>query len=201
MPKKEKKKIGSNRTRCTIFPIAVETVVMSWNIAGCIKSFAQGVVIVAPKVFNTSVCAPVANVTIWTVVVIIATTKMVMAAIATDREHLRAVGVLDATLQRKNPHIKLLLQHTWSAGHIVTVEAVFMVRHVTNSIMARAVIIQPKATIRNTLLVVSISVQVSCVTNLPSLAVFIGVASTKVLRSSMSTDGMRPWTVVVCGAA
>ena len=74
-----------------------------------------------------------------------------------------------------------------------------MVRHVTNSIMARAVIIQPKATIRNTLLVVSISVQVSCVTNLPSLAVFIGVASTKVLASSMSTDGMRLWTVVVCG--
>jgi len=178
--------IQSSTSRCTIFPIAVETVVMSWNIAGCIKSFALGVVIVAPKVFNTSVCAPVANVTIWTVVVIIATTKMVMAAIATDREHLRAVGVLDAT---------------WSAGHIVTVEAVFMVRHVTNSIMARAVIIQPKATIRNTLLVVSISVQVSCVTNLPSLAVFIGVASTKVLRSSMSTDGMRPWTVVVCGAA
>ena len=94
---RKRKKIGSNRTRCTIFPIAVETVVMSWNIAGCIKSFALGVVIVAPKVFNTSVCAPVANVTIWTVVVIIATTKMVMAAIATDREHLRAVGVLDAT--------------------------------------------------------------------------------------------------------
>ena len=57
------------------------------------------------------------------------------------------------------------------------------------------------ATIRNTLLVVPISVQVPCVTNLPSLAVFIGVASAKVLRSSMSTDGMRSWTVVVCGAA
>merc|ERR1719430_2286161 len=83
----------------------------------------------------------------------------------------------------------------------ITVEAVVVGRDVTNSIMARAVIIQIVATIRNTLLVVAISVQVFCVTNLPSLAVFIGVASAKVLRSSMATDGMRSWTVVVCGAA
>ena len=76
-----------------------------------------------------------------------------------------------------------------------------MVRDVANSIMAGAVIVQLITTIRNTLLVVAISVQVSCVTNLASLAVFIGIASTKVLRSSMSTDGMRSWTVVVCGAA
>ena len=76
-----------------------------------------------------------------------------------------------------------------------------MVRDVTNSIMARAVFVQLITTIRDTLLVVAISVQVSCVTNLPSVAVFIGIASTKVLRSSMSTDGMRSWTVVVCGAA
>ena len=76
-----------------------------------------------------------------------------------------------------------------------------MVRHVTKCIMARAVIIQLITTIRNTLLVVAISVQVSCVTNLPSLAVFIGVASAKVLGSSMATDGMRSWTVVVCRAA
>ena len=97
--------------------------------------------------------------------------------------------------------MKLLFQHTWSAAHIVTVEAVLMVRDVTDSIMARAVIIQLITTIRNTLLVVAISVQVSCVTNLASLAVFVGVASAKVLRSSVSTDGMRSWTVVVRGAA
>lgn len=170
----------------TIFPVTEEAVGMTWNIADCIKSIAQGVVVVAPKVFNTSVCVLVANVTIWTVIVFGTTTKMVMAVIATDREELRAVAVGDAT---------------WFAVHIVTVEAVFMVRDVTNSIMARAVIIQLITTIRNTLLVVAIFVQVSCVTNLSSLAVFIGGASTKVLRSSMSTDGMRPWTVVVCGAA
>jgi len=131
------------------------------------------------------VCVLVTNVTIWTVVVIGTTTKMVMATIATDREELRAVAVVDAT---------------WSATHIVTVEAVFMVRDVANSIMAGAVIVQLITTIRNTLLVVAISVQVSCVTNLASLAVFIGIASTKVLRSSMSTDRMRSGTVIICGA-
>ena len=70
---------------------------MTWNVTGGIKSFAHAAVVVAPKVFNTSVCVLVANVTIWTVNVIRTTTKMVMAAIATDREHIRAVGVLDAT--------------------------------------------------------------------------------------------------------
>jgi len=172
----------------TIFPITPEAVVVAWNIAGDIKSWAQAVVVVAAKVFNTAANAIVitlANVTSWTVGVNVTTTKMVMAIIATDREELWAVAVFDAT---------------WPAGHIVTVETVVVGRDVTNSIMARAVIIQLIATIRNTLLVVAISVQVSCVANLPRLAVFIGVASAKVLRSSMSTDGMRSWTVVVCGA-
>lgn len=173
----------------TIFPITPEAVVMAWNIAGGIESWTQAVVVVAAKVFNTAanvIAITLANVTSWTVGVNVTTTKMVMATIATDREELWAVAVFDAT---------------WPAGHIVTVEAVVVGRDVTNSIMARAVIIQLIATIRNTLLIVAISVQVSCVANLPSLAVFIGVASAKVLRSSMSTDGMRSWTVVVCGAA
>jgi len=181
--------IQSSATNCTIFSTTVEAVVMTWNVAGGIKSNAQAVVVVAPKVFNTAANAisiTLANVTSWTVCVNVTTTKMVMAIIAADREELRTVAVFDAT---------------WSAGDIVTIEAVFVVRDVANSIVARAVIIQLITTIRNTLLVVAISVQVSCVTNLPSLAVFIGVASAKVLRSSMSTDGMRSWTVVVCGAA
>ena len=66
---------------------------MTWNVAGGIISFAQGVVVVAPKVFNTSVSVLVANVTIWTVNVIGTTTKMVISAIATDREELWAVAV------------------------------------------------------------------------------------------------------------
>jgi len=175
--------------RCTIFPITPEAVVMAWNVAGGIKSYAQAVVVVAAKVFNTAadvLVITLANVTSWTVSVNVTTTKMVVAVIATDREELRAVAVFDAT---------------WSAAHIVTVEAVVVVRDVTDSIMAGAVIIQLITTIRNTLLVVAISVQVSCVTDLASLAVFVGVASAKVLRSSVSTDGMRSWTVGICGAA
>ena len=76
-----------------------------------------------------------------------------------------------------------------------------MIWNIADCIKSFALGVVIVATIRNTLLVVAISIQVSCVTNLPSLAVFIGVASAKVLRSSMATDGMRSWTVVVCGAA
>jgi len=166
----------------TFFPVTVEAVFMIWNIADCIESFTQGVVAVAPKVFDTPVGVLVTDVPIWTVSVIGTATKVVMAAIATNREELRAVAVVDAA---------------WSAGHIVTVEAVFMVRHVTKCIMARAVIIQLITTIGNTLRVVPVSVQVSCVTDLSSLAVFVGVASTLVIRSSMSTDGMSVWTVAI----
>ena len=74
-----------------------------------------------------------------------------------------------------------------------------MVRHVANLIVARTVFVSLKATVRNALLVVAIAVQVSGVTDLPSLTIFVGVASAKVLRASMTTDWVRPWTVVVCG--
>ena len=74
-----------------------------------------------------------------------------------------------------------------------------MVRHVANLIVARTVFVSLKATVRNALLVVAIAVQVSSVTDLSSLTIFVGVASAKVLRASMTTDWVRPWTVVVCG--
>ena len=73
---------------------------MAWNVAGDIKSYAQGVVVVAAKVFNTAadvLVITLANVTSRTVSVNVTTTKMVVAVIATDREELRAVAVFDAT--------------------------------------------------------------------------------------------------------
>ena len=73
---------------------------MAWNVAGDIKSYTQLVVVVAAKVFNTAadvLVITLANVTSWTVGVNVATTKMVVAVIATDREELRAVAVFDAT--------------------------------------------------------------------------------------------------------
>ena len=74
-----------------------------------------------------------------------------------------------------------------------------MVRHVANLVVARTVFVSLKATVRNALLVVAIAVQVSSVTDLSSLTIFVGIASAKVLRASMTTDWVRPWTVVVCG--
>ena len=74
-----------------------------------------------------------------------------------------------------------------------------MVRHIANLIVARTVFVSLKATVRNALLVVAIAVQVSGVTDLSSLTIFVGIASAKVLRASMTTDWVRPWTVVVCG--
>ena len=70
---------------------------MTWNVAGDIKSYTQLVVVVAAKVFNTAADALVitlANVTSWTVGVNVTTTKMVVAAIATDREELRTVAIV-----------------------------------------------------------------------------------------------------------
>ena len=78
-------------------PITVEAVVMSWNIADCVPSYAQGVVVVATKIFNTAAGVLVADVSIWTVIVISTATKMVMTVIATNREELRAVSVVNAT--------------------------------------------------------------------------------------------------------
>ena len=78
-------------------PITVEAVVMSWNIADCVPPFTQGVVAVATKIFNTAAGVLVADVSIWTVIVISTATKMVMTVIATNREELRAVTVVNAT--------------------------------------------------------------------------------------------------------
>ena len=70
---------------------------MAWNVAGDIKSYTQLVVVVATKVFNTAADALVitfAKVTSWTVGVNVTTTKMVVAAIATDGEELRTVAIV-----------------------------------------------------------------------------------------------------------
>ena len=70
---------------------------MAWNVAGDIKSYTQLVVVVAAKVFNTAADALVitlAKVTSWTVGVNVTSTKMVVAAIATDREELRTVAIV-----------------------------------------------------------------------------------------------------------
>ena len=90
-------------------------------------------------------------------------------------------------------------QITWLAGHVVTVETVFVIGNVTDGIESVTVLVQVVAAVRDAFLAVAVPVDVSRVTDLAGLAVGVGIASAKVLRASMTTDWVRPWTVVVCG--
>jgi len=126
---------------------------------------------------------------VGTISVTVASTEVFSSTMTTDWVFVRTVAIV---IQPSTTNYTVFP---------ITVEAVVMSWNIADCIKSSTFAVVIVATIRNTLLVVPISVQVSCVTNLPSLAVFIGVASTTVIRSSVSTDGMRPWTVVVCGAA
>jgi len=126
---------------------------------------------------------------VGTVSVTVASTEVFSSTMTTDWVFVRTVAIV---IQPSTTNYTVFP---------ITVEAVVMSWNIADCIKSFALGVVIVATIRNTLLVVAISVQVPCVTNLPSLAVFIGVASAKVLGSSMATDGMRSWTVVVCGAA
>ena len=90
------KRITHSLTNCTIFAIAIEAVLMVWNVADLIVSRAISIGIVASKVFNTAVF-PVADVSGWTIFIVDTTAKMIMAAIAANWVELRAVTVVNAT--------------------------------------------------------------------------------------------------------
>ena len=92
-------------------------------------------------------------------------------------------------------------QITWLAGHVVTVEAVFVIGDVTDGIESVTVLVQVVAAVRDAFVVVAVPVDVSRVTDLIGLAVGVSVASAKVLRASMATNGVGSRTVVVCGTA
>jgi len=126
---------------------------------------------------------------VGTISVTVASTEVFSSTMTTDWEF---VGTVAIVIQPSTTDYTVFP---------ITVEAVVMSWNIADCIKSSTFAVVIVATIRNTLLVVPISVQVPCVTNLPSLAVFIGVASAKVLRSSVATDGMRSWTVVVCRAA
>ena len=92
-------------------------------------------------------------------------------------------------------------QITWLAGHVVTVETIFVIRNVTDGIESVTVLVQVVAAVRDAFVVVAVPVDVSRVTDLIGLAVGVSVASAKVLRASMATNGVGSRTVVVCGTA
>merc|ERR1719494_837119 len=109
-----------------------------------------------------------------------------MPIVPTNREHVRAVVVVDAT---------------WLAGHVVTVETVFVIGDVTDGIESVTVLVQVVATVRDAFIAVAVPVDVPRVTDLVGLAVGVSVASAKVLGASMATNGVGSRTVVVCGTA
>ena len=88
-------------TNCTIFPSTIEAVLVVWNVTDFVESFAHRIVIVAPKVFNASIF-PIADVARWTVFVLLTTTEMLVPIVAANREHVRAVVVVDATLESES---------------------------------------------------------------------------------------------------
>ena len=92
-------------------------------------------------------------------------------------------------------------QITWLAGHVVTVETVFVIGNVTDGIESVTVLVQVVAAVWDTFVAVAVPVDVSRVTDLIGLAVGVSVASAKVLRASMATNGVGSRTVVVCGTA
>jgi len=141
-------------------------------------------VVTADVLYATIV--PIADVAGRTVFVLLTTTEMLVPIVAANREHVRAVVVVDAT---------------WLAGHVVTVETVFVIGDVTDGIKSVTVLVQVVAAVRDTFVAVAVPVDVSRVTDLVGLAVGVSVASAKVLRASMATNGVGSRTVVVCGTA
>merc|ERR1719323_671523 len=109
-----------------------------------------------------------------------------MPIVPANREHVRAVVVVDAT---------------WLAGHVVTVETVFVIGDVTDGIESVTVLVQVVAAVRDAFVAVAVPVDVPRVTDLVGLAVGVSVASAKVLGASMATNRVGSRTVVVCGTA
>ena len=92
-------------------------------------------------------------------------------------------------------------QITWLAGHVVTVETIFVIGNVADGIKSVTVLVQVVAAVRDTFVAVAVPVDVSRVTDLVGFAVGVSIASAKVLRASMATNGVGSRTVVVCGTA
>ena len=72
-------------------------------------------------------------------------------------------------------------QITWLAGHVVTVETIFVIGNVADGIKSVTVLVQVVAAVRDTFVAVVVPVDVSRVTDLVGVAVGVSVASAKVL--------------------
>jgi len=109
----------------TVLAIAPEAVIMGRNVADSIISRTVSISVSTARVWYAAIVT-VTYIAIRAVRVIIAATQMVVSSIATDREHIRAVVVINAT---------------WLAVLPVTIEAVIMGRDIAHSIPTLAALI------------------------------------------------------------
>jgi len=158
---------------------------MGRDVARGVEAVTVRINVVTADVLHATI-VPIADVVGWTVFVLLTATEMLVPIVAANRENVRAVVVVDAT---------------WLAGHVVTVETVFVIGNVTDGIESVTVLVQVVAPVRDAFVAVAVPVDVPRVTDLVGLAVGVSVASAKVLGASMATNGVGSRTVVVCGTA
>ena len=93
--------IPSSLTRQTLFSITIETVVMGRDVAGGVEAVTVRINVVTADVLYATIL-PITDVVGWTVFVLLTSTEMLVPIVAANREHVRAVVVVDATLESES---------------------------------------------------------------------------------------------------
>ena len=88
-------------TRQTLLSITIETVVMGRDVARGVEAVTVRINVVTADVLYATI-VPIADVAGWTVFVLLTTTEMLVPIVAANREHVRAVVVVDATLESES---------------------------------------------------------------------------------------------------
>jgi len=105
-----------------------------------------------------------------------------VSIVTTNGEKLGAVGVLDAT---------------WFALHAIAPEAVIVGWYVADLVPTIAPVVGLVATLRDTLLVIPVSIQITDVADETGLAVLVSSAATQVGGASVAADGVGVRTVFI----
>ena len=74
---------------------------MSRNVARGVEAVTVRISVVTADVFYATI-VPITDVVGWTVFVLLTTTEMLVPIVAANREHVRAVVVVDATLESES---------------------------------------------------------------------------------------------------
>ena len=93
--------IPSSLTRQTLFSITIETVVMGRDVAGGVEAVTVRINVVTADILYATI-VPIADVVGRTVFVLLTATEMLVPIVPANREHVRAVVVVDATLESES---------------------------------------------------------------------------------------------------